>query len=353
MKSDAGAGDIVPRVACIANPNARDGKLGKNFHKIEEALAASGLDHDVFMTEGTGHAIEIASGLRDSDYDLIVAIGGDGTVHEVANGIRGSSKRLGIIPMGNGDDFARAIGIPLKDLQGAIDILRNGTDYTVGGTRVEGLRAPDYPGIPSPKHFPVTGEPSKEGNLVRWSFLECDGGVTSSINRMKDEGHFSWISGQKKYTFLAIKAILSWKSQMAWIKVDDQPGRTVDLTGLFAMMQTETFGGGYRVAPGMQPFGDSASIVLGFGLTKLQMLRVMGPLEKGRHVGKWGKISMEPCRRFEIKALDSEGNPTEEKGHDPPLFISLDGEISMTTPVRFEFHEGQLNVRGGQSPPNL
>ena len=255
--------------------------------------------------------------------------------------------------MGNGDDFARAMGIPLMDLQGAIDVLRNGTDYTVGGIRVEGPRAPEYPGIPSPKHFPVTGEPSKEGNLVRWSFLECDGGVTSSINRMKEEGHFSWISGQKKYTFLAIKAILSWKSQMAWIKVDDQPGRKVDLTGLFAMMQAETFGGGYRVAPGMQPFGDSASIVLGFGLTKLQMLSVMGPLEKGRHVGKWGKISMEPCRRFEIKALDSEGNPTDEKGHEPPLFISLDGEISMTTPVSFEFHQGQLNVRGGQRPPNV
>ena len=353
MKSDASAGDIVSRVACIANPNARDGKLAKNFHKIDEALTSSGLEYDVFMTEGTGHAIEIASGLRDSDYDLIVAIGGDGTVHEVANGIRGSSKRLGIIPMGNGDDFARAIGIPLKDLRGAIDILSNGTDYTVGGIRVEGLKAPEYPGIPSPKHFPVTGDPSKEGNLVRWSFLECDGGVTSSINRMKDEGYFSWISGQKKYTFLAIKAILSWKSQMAWIKVDDQPGRKVDLTGLFAMMQAETFGGGYRVAPGMQPFGDSASIVLGFGLTKLQMLSVMGPLEKGRHIGKWGKISMEPCRRFEIRALDSEGNPTDEKGHDPPLFISLDGEISMTTPVSFEFHEGQLNVRGGQKLPNV
>ena len=343
----------MTRVACIVNPNARDGKLGKNFHKIEEELAASGLDQDVFMTEGTGHAIEIASDLRETDYDLVVAIGGDGTVHEVANGIRGSSKRLGIIPMGNGDDFARAIGIPLKDLQAAIEILSNGTDYKIGGIRAEGLRAPDHPGIPSPKHYPVTGEPSNEENLVRWSFLECDGGVTSSINRMKEEGHFSWISGQKKYTFLAIKAILQWKSQMAWIKVDDQPGRKVDLTGLFAMMQAETFGGGYRVAPGMQPFGDSASIVLGFGLTKLQMLSVMGPLEKGRHVGKWGKISMEPCRRFEIKALDSEGNPTDEKGHEPPLFISLDGEISMTTPVSFEFHEGQLNVRGGKRPPNV
>ena len=342
----------MPRVACIANPNARDGKLGKNFHRIEEALGSSGIEYEVFMTEGTGHAIEIASGLRDTDFDLVVAIGGDGTVHEVANGIRDSKMRLGIIPMGNGDDFARAIGIPLNDLQGAVDLLKHGADYTVGGIRVEGLRAPDHPGIASPKHYPVTGQPSKEGNLVRWSFLECDGGVTSSINRMKDEGHFSWISGKKKYTFLAIKAILTWKSQMAWIKVDDGPGYKVDLTGLFALMQAETFGGGYRVAPGMHPFGDGASIVLGFGLSKSQMLRVMGPLEKGKHVGRWGKISMETCKRFEIRALDSDGNPSDHGGHDPPLFISLDGEISMTTPVSFEFHEGQLNVRGGHSPPN-
>ena len=204
-----------------------------------------------------------------------------------------------------------------------------------------------------PKHYDVTGKPSRPGNLVRWAFLECDGGVTSSINRMKDEGHFSWISGQKKYTFLAIRAILGWKSQMAWIKVNDNPGRKVDLTGLFAMMQAETFGGGYKVAPGMHPFGDSASIVLGFGLSKGQMLRVMGPLEKGNHIGRWNKITMEPCTTFEIKALDTHGDPTEEHGHDPPLFISLDGEISMTTPVKFEFKKNQLMVRGGPTAPNF
>ena len=343
----------MTRIACIINPNARDGKVGKNFHKVEESLKSSGIDYEIFMTTGKGHAIEISSDLRDSDYDLVVAVGGDGTVHEVANGIRGSDMRLGVIPMGNGDDFARSIGIPLNNIEGAISILKEGVDYSVGGIRVEGLKAPEYPGIPSPKHYPVTGTPSSEENLVRWSFLECDGGVTSSINRMKDEGQFSWISGQKKYTFLAIKAILGWKSQLAWIKVDDGPGRKVDLTGLFAMMQAETFGGGYQVAPGMHPFGDSSKIVLGFGLSKSQMLRVMGPLEKGKHVGKWGKITMESCRSFEINALDGDGNPTKEHGHDPPLFISLDGEISMTTPVKFDFHANVLNVRGGTDPPNF
>jgi len=321
--------------------------------KIQNELESLGIEYEALLTEGRGHAIEIASKLRDSKHDLIVAVGGDGTVHEVANGLRGSSKRMGVIPMGNGDDFARAIGIPLDDLTGAVSLLKAGHDYSVGAIRVEGLRAPEHPDVPPPKHYDVTGKPSRPGNLVRWAFLECDGGVTSSINRMKDEGHLSWISGQKKYTFLAIRAILGWKSQMAWIKVNDNPGRKVDLTGLFAMMQAETFGGGYKVAPGMHPFGDSANIVLGFGLSKGQMLRVMGPLEKGKHIGRWNKITMEPCTTFEIKALDTHGDPTEEHGHDPPLFISLDGEISMTTPVKFEFKKNQLMVRGGPTAPNF
>ena len=106
----------MTRIACIINPNARDGKVGKNFHKVEESLKSSGIDFEIFMTTGKGHAIEISSNLRDSDYDLVVAVGGDGTVHEVANGIRGSEMRLGVIPMGNGDDFARSIGIPLNNI---------------------------------------------------------------------------------------------------------------------------------------------------------------------------------------------------------------------------------------------
>ena len=77
----------MTRVACIVNPNARDGKLGRIFHKVEESLNSSGIDFDVFMTAGKGHAIEISSDLRGCDYDLVVAVGGDGTVHEVANGL--------------------------------------------------------------------------------------------------------------------------------------------------------------------------------------------------------------------------------------------------------------------------
>ena len=57
------------RVACIVNPNARDGKLGKNFHKIEKALELSGIEYNNYMTKGTGHAIEIAISARHERVD--------------------------------------------------------------------------------------------------------------------------------------------------------------------------------------------------------------------------------------------------------------------------------------------
>ena len=102
----------MPRVACILNPNARDGLSVRQWDQFEPALRAAGFDIALHHTEAPGHAMDIAEGLLDDDHDLIVAVGGDGTVHEVASGLRGSDKVLGILPMGSVNDYARAHGIP-------------------------------------------------------------------------------------------------------------------------------------------------------------------------------------------------------------------------------------------------
>ena len=138
---------------------------------MEESLYSSGIDFDVFMTAGKGHAIEISSDLRGSDYDLVVAVGGDGTVHEVANGIRGSDMRLGVIPMGNGDDFARSIGIPLNDIDGAVSILKQGVDYNVGGIRVEGLKLQNIPEYPHQSTIQLRGSHPERRILFAGAFL--------------------------------------------------------------------------------------------------------------------------------------------------------------------------------------
>ena len=71
---------------------------------------------------------------RNSSSCTVVSVGGDGTMNEVASGLRGSSMTLGIIPMGSGNDYARAHGIPLRNTQQAVSILKSGVDRRVGAS---------------------------------------------------------------------------------------------------------------------------------------------------------------------------------------------------------------------------
>ena len=83
-------------------------------------MAAKILDHSKFnatyvFTKGPGHANELAIEMVNRDSDVLVAVGGDGTINEVASGIGDSGKIMGIIPYGSGNGLARSLGIPLDD----------------------------------------------------------------------------------------------------------------------------------------------------------------------------------------------------------------------------------------------
>ena len=90
---------------------------------------------------------------------------------------------------------------------------------------------------------------------------------------------------------------------------------------------------------------------MAFGLSKMQMLLVMGPLEKGTHLGKWGKISMRNATRLEVRAVGEDGEPSNDS-HNPTMFVNVDGEAVLTTPISMAYHEDQLSVRGASSIPN-
>jgi diacylglycerol kinase (ATP) len=97
----------------IINPIS-GGKSKSNF----PGLANKHLNHSIFnarfvFTERSGHARELA--LENADTDVIVAVGGDGTINEVASALEGTGRCMGIIPYGSGNGLARAMAIPLKD----------------------------------------------------------------------------------------------------------------------------------------------------------------------------------------------------------------------------------------------
>jgi diacylglycerol kinase family enzyme len=345
------AAHSMVRIACIVNPAGRDGTVLKRWPEIEALIEAEGLTHEVHFTERTGHAAEIAYSLRDrDDLDMVVAVGGDGTMNEVAGGLRGSAMTMGIVPMGSGNDYARAHGLPLVDPKAAVPILRNGVDRRVGAMRVDGAPAPGLTHYPSPAETVWDGPAEEPGMVRRWAFLESDGGTTSDVSRRKTLGQGKRIRGNAKYTYLGIKSIFGWKKQDAWLKVDDVVLGRQDMSGLFTTIMTQTFGGGYRVAPGKRVTDDAFDLVLATGLSKSRMLRLMGPLKKGTHVGKWG-ITQRSATRLEIRNIDDSDRPC-DTAHDPPMWVQVDGEPCLMTPAIIQFVPDQLTVRGGASIPN-
>lgn len=110
----------------IANPvsgpkNDSVPLLGKAVAKI----ASEGHIVTLQMTEREGHGYEIAKAALESDYDVIVAVGGDGTVNEVARALVGSDKIIGIIPNGSGNGLARELRIPMDPAKAVVTLLRH------------------------------------------------------------------------------------------------------------------------------------------------------------------------------------------------------------------------------------
>lgn len=95
----------------ILNPQSGSGRAGRQGAELMQALGARGLKAELHQTRKSGHAAEIARELAMRGAEVVVAAGGDGTIHEVANGIleAGTTTALGIIPLGTGNDFAKLV----------------------------------------------------------------------------------------------------------------------------------------------------------------------------------------------------------------------------------------------------
>ena len=118
------------RIRYIINP--KSGNKGK-----EELPGIIGritdkelFDFEICHTEAPGHATVLAKEAADKNYDIVVAVGGDGSANETARGIMGSSAALGIIPTGSGNGMARHLKIPMK-LEDAIGIVNLGHLETI------------------------------------------------------------------------------------------------------------------------------------------------------------------------------------------------------------------------------
>ncbi len=129
----------------ILNPRAAGGKAVRHWQRASRLLEKRLGPVELRLTERSGHATTLTREALQSGCDLIIAVGGDGTVNEVANGFFDQDTplrpqaRLGLLPIGTGSDLQRTLQIP-SDVGQAVDILANGVPLhiDVGKARLRG-----------------------------------------------------------------------------------------------------------------------------------------------------------------------------------------------------------------------
>lgn len=114
----------------IINSKSAQGRTGRLQSELRQRFSG---DAEFVETQEGGHAEQLAYAAACGGYGTIVAAGGDGTIHEIANGILQAGNpqiRLGMLPLGSGNDYAAACGIP-RNWQPALDFLRSGETHGV------------------------------------------------------------------------------------------------------------------------------------------------------------------------------------------------------------------------------
>ncbi|HEY9164991.1 MAG TPA: diacylglycerol kinase family protein [Candidatus Kryptonia bacterium] len=206
-------------VKFIVNPVSGNGRTRRILPRLISAAEKFGFKFDVQITKAPEHATELA---RDpaNEFDVVVAVGGDGTVNEVAAGVAKSERVMGVIPTGSGNDFAHAIG-RLKSLQDYIHRIVAGKikSIDVGNLRMEG------------KDF----------------FFVNSVGVGFDAEVARESLRVHRIRGIAKYLLALVKTLSKYKSAQMKIDVD---GRSINLkTFLVAIGNGTSAGGGFMLTP--------------------------------------------------------------------------------------------------------
>jgi diacylglycerol kinase (ATP) len=291
------------------NPASDNGATGKRWAEIAHRASVRGLTGDVLFSERPGHLSELARAAALDGAELLVVVGGDGTVHEVVNGLlkAGASTELAVLPMGTGKDFARSLRIPLR-LDAAIEVARDGRVRTIDAGRAV---------------FTRDGGES-EAYFANFAGAGISGAIADRANRTTKA-----LGGRLSFMWATVAVFSRWQPADMTIEIDGAPRRARLLEAL-AMVGDYTAGGMW-IAPAAAPDDGRFDVVLIGDFSKLEFLTTFPKIYRGRHVSHT-KVEIVSARELRVDA------PT-------PLPIVVDGEQPGTTPVRFEMVPQALKLR--------
>lgn len=280
----------MPRkVKIILNPMADMG----NAWRVARDLRSITEQHGNVDWSGTvypGHGIELAKQAGEQGYDMVIAMGGDGTVHEVINGIMEipEDKRpvLGVVPVGSGNDFAHAIGAPTKSDHALVHALNSDLSKVDLGLMTDGHGKKEY-----------------FDNTIGIGF---DTVVTIRSHRLP------LLRGFLMYLTAVIQTIfLNHDPITMEIETEEQKWEQSNL--LLTICNGPREGGGFMIAPEAKIDDGILHYAMIKKVSRPMMFRLVPEVMNGTH-GRFKQVTMGSCKKMSVSA-------------DRPMYIHADGEI--------------------------
>ncbi len=294
----------------IVNPVAGAGKTLKKWPQIRELLRGIGLRFEHDFTEAPRHAIELARTAVKKGCDLIVSVGGDGTINEIVNGLHDAGGAgdisLGIISTGTGSDFIRSIGLSPRYTDACRRLLDprrllidlGSVEYSVDGRREKRL-------------------------FVNFAGLGFDAEVVRATTQ-----RFKALGGFPSYLLGLLTTFLSYRNREISLTVD---GLTETRKLCTAVIGNGRYGGGSMLLAPNADLTDGLFDVVTIGdISKPDLLWSLPRLYKGTHLSH-PKVNV--IRASEVIV----NSPT-------AATIQADGELLGMTPARFSILPSALGV---------
>jgi YegS/Rv2252/BmrU family lipid kinase len=309
----------------IVNPSSGGGRTGSVFESMRAPIERFIGSIDVVFTERKRHAVDLAREAALAGRELVVAVGGDGSIHEVVNGLMEArdklpgnalKTRLGVIGQGTGGDFRRTLGIQHR-LDRYCEVLAAKTSRPIDIGR---FRYVAHDGSPAQGYFV---------NILSMGM----GGLVDQY--VADMGRH--LGGTLTYLVASVRGLVN--SQLGVLQCSmTRGGETVEEvlpTRTLAVCNGRFFGSGMKVAPMAQP-DDGLFDVIDLGnAPRLKFMLESTKIYNGSHLKNAG-VRHFRCEKFEAKLLNEAASDT--------FLLDVDGEPLGKLPISIEIVPNAIEV---------
>ncbi len=309
---------MSPKTQVIVNPESNKGRTRRRWAQIKEALRVFLKEFKYEFTEKPSQAIDISRAAIREGSELIVGVGGDGTINEIANGffdgrtIINPNTVMGIIPSGTGCDFMRSLHIP-SNLKKAMQVITQAPSPTIDVGRAK---------------FQTPAGTHAERYFLNVADFGFGGEVLERMNQNR--------ARRKAASYLksTLATFFQYKNKRIKLKVDgEELPKDEYLIG--AISNGRIFGKGMKIAPNARLDDEHFDIILVKGMKVWEFLRNVWKIYAGTHLSH-PKITF--IRGKKIEAIPEDP--------DEKILIEIDGEQVGKLPATFEIVPKSISVKG-------